>query len=208
MASPFRVTPRPKLVPIKSQAAKLQASPCLLPQGQEPGPALALGTMPGPAPGSSPGPAPRPAPGPAPGVVPGPAPGPAPGAAPGLGPAPGPEPEPGRLQHPATIFELGDLVWVEQGTENGVRGHRAESYKGQIVGFGEDGRWVRPTLGGKKSFENITHLRSASQSGLGELATRGGGNAMPLAASNRLSPAEGCRGSRFRILRRIAARSS
>ena len=61
-------------------------------------------------------------------------------------------------------WQIGDLVWVEEGTEAGIRGHRCDRYKGTIeaiVPLG-GGYLVKPVLGGKARHEFAAFLTKAS----------------------------------------------
>lgn len=87
------------------------------------------------------------------------------------------------LEHP---WKLGDVVWVEEGTQPGVRGHRAEPYKGRIVRIDAGHFMIAPIFGGKHREEKLSSLKPASVSGLGELGSRGGLTPMPVSAKRAL----------------------
>lgn len=85
------------------------------------------------------------------------------------------------------LWQLGDLVWVEEGTQPGVRGHRAEMYKGRIVRIDAGCCVIAPILGGKHRHESLGSLKLASVSGLVELGSRGGHTSVPVSAKRELS---------------------
>ena len=89
-------------------------------------------------------------------------------------------------------WKVGDLVWVEEGTEPGVRGYRAEKYKGIIedVAPGTSSFVIKPVLGGKSRTEFSPHLTKASMSGFAELSGRGSSQRLPISVTKTINSAE------------------
>ena len=89
-------------------------------------------------------------------------------------------------------WNIGDLVWVMEGTEPGVRGYRAEKYKGIIerVLTGSSSYVIKPVLGVTSRTESSPHLTKASMSGFAELSGRGSSSQMPISVKKAINSAE------------------